>query len=103
MPEVNQYMVKPKELVELIIKSAGIREGRWWLVSTFGVSPGNFGATPDEAMPGMAFALQSIGIQREIPGTPAPPGLVVDAAKVIHEPTVPEATTPGKPSKSSRR
>jgi hypothetical protein len=102
MPEVNQYLVKPKELVELIIKSAGIREGRWWLVANFGISPGNFGPTPDEAMPGMAFAIQSIGIQREVPGTPAPPGLVVDAAKVDHEPAVHRATTPSKPVKSGR-
>ena len=102
MPEVNQYLVKPKELVELIIKSAGIREGRWWLVANFGISPGNFGPTPEEVVPGLAVVIQNIGIQRELPNNPAPLGLVVDAAKIIHEPTVRRATTNGKLPKPGR-
>jgi len=86
MPEINQYSVKPKELVELIIKSAGIHDGRWWLSVNFALSPGNFGPNENEVVPGIAIAIQTIGIQREIPSVPAPAALVVDASIVNPEP-----------------
>lgn len=82
MPEINQYSVKPRELVELIIKAAGIHEGRWWLNINFGISPGNFGPSENEVVPGIAIAVQTVGVQREMPGVVAPPALVVDAAVV---------------------
>jgi hypothetical protein len=83
MPEINQYAVKPKELAELIVKSANIHEGRWMLAVTFGLAPGNFGPNESELAPGVAVVVQSVFIQREQPGTPpAPEGMVVDAALV---------------------
>jgi hypothetical protein len=80
MPEANQYMSSPKELAELLIRSSGIKEGRWFLVVNFGFAPGNFGPTPAQLSPGAAVVVQGIGIQREIPGIP--PEIVVDAAKL---------------------
>ena len=85
MPDVNQYTVSARELVELIIKSAGIREGRWFLMTNFGFSAANFGPTPAQMMPGAVVMIQNIGIQREMPGTPMPPEIIVDAAKVAHD------------------
>jgi len=57
------------------------------LLVNFAMSPGNFGPTLEAAIPGMVVGIQSIGIQRETPGTPAPTGLVVDAAEVNPAPT----------------
>jgi len=88
MPEINQYMASPRELTELLLKSAGIREGRWFLVANFGFAPGNFGPTPAQLTPGVAVVVQGIGIQREAPGIPSE--LLVDASKLIHE--TPEST-----------
>jgi hypothetical protein len=83
MPEANQYMSSPRELTELLIKSSGIREGRWFLVATFGFAPGNFGPTPAQLAPGAAVVVQGIGIQREGPGIPEE--MLVDASKLMHE------------------
>jgi hypothetical protein len=91
MPEINQYMATPRELTELLIKSAGIRDGRWFLVATFGFAPGNFGPSPAQLAPGTAVIIQGIGIQREVPGIP--PEIVVDASKVAHEPAEPSSTS----------
>lgn len=81
MPEINNYTVKPKELVELIIKASDLHEGRWFLGVNFGMGPGNFGPSPNEATPGIMVAVQSLFIQREDPANPLP-GITVDAAKV---------------------
>lgn len=82
MAEVNQFTWKHKEIVTMMVKEAGIHEGRWWLMVNFGMGPGNFGPAEDQVAPGMAVVLASIGIQREIPGQKAPSALVVDAAQV---------------------
>ena len=88
MPEVNQYVVKPKEIAELIVKSANIHEGEWWLVASFGFAPGNFGPTDTEMAPGVAVVVQNLTIQRVLPTTiPRPPeALVVDAAQFNPKP-----------------
>jgi hypothetical protein len=83
MPEINQYMASPRELTELLLKSAGIREGRWFLVVNFGFAPGNYGPTPAQLAPGVAVVVQGVGIQREAPGVPAE--ILVDASKLTHE------------------
>jgi hypothetical protein len=99
MPEVNQYMASPKELTELLLKSAGIREGRWFLVANFGFAPSNFGPTPAQFAPGVAVIVQGIGIQREVPGIPAE--ILVDASKLNYEPF--EATTATKRAGRDKR
>jgi hypothetical protein len=93
MPEVNQYMVSPRELAELILKSANVREGRWFLVANFGFAPGNFGSSPAQLAPGVAVVLQGLGVQRETPELKIPPEIVVDAAKLHHERLEPSRRT----------
>jgi hypothetical protein len=87
MPEINQYMASPRELTELLLKSGGIREGRWFLVVNFGFAPGNYGATPTQLAPGVAVVVQGVGIQREAPGVPAE--ILVDASKLTYETSEP--------------
>lgn len=86
MPDVNQYTVGPKELVELIIKASGIHEGRWALMANLGMGVGNFGPTPDDVAPGVVVSIQSVGITRETAAAPQPPSITVDAAEVNPQP-----------------
>lgn len=99
MPEINQYMASTKELTELLLRSAGIREGRWFLVVNFGFSPGNFGPVPAQLAPGVAVVVQGVGIQREAPGVPAE--ILVDASTLTYESS--HAETAGKRSTRDRR
>jgi hypothetical protein len=80
MPEVNQYVFSNKELLELLIKQAGVHEGRWVLMANFGFNAGNFGPSPDQAVPGAVVAVQQIGIQRA--GADMPEQMSLDAAVV---------------------
>jgi hypothetical protein len=82
MPNPTQFALTHQELVALIIKNAGIHEGRWMLSITFGYAPGNFGPTQDQMVPGTVVAISQIGIQREVMEGIAPAGLTVDAAAV---------------------
>ena len=72
MPDVNQYTVNPKELVELIARASGVKEGKWFLTVSFGMSPGNFGPNADSVVPGILVAVQTVGIQREDVSTASP-------------------------------
>jgi hypothetical protein len=85
--EVDKFTVTNMELVELILKSARIREGRWFLISNFGFSPGHFGPNLSQLSPGVAVIIQNVGIQRETPGMKIPSEIVVDATKLTVEPS----------------
>lgn len=80
MPEVNSYVFKHKELLELMIKKAGVHEGKWALAVNFGFGAANMGPNPEEMSPGAFVAVTSIGIQLAPPD--APPALTADAAKI---------------------
>jgi hypothetical protein len=80
MPEINQYTFKYSEVIEALIKSAGLHEGKWQLVMTFGLAAVNMGPGPDEVVPGAGVAVASIGLQRATPESP--PALVLDASVV---------------------
>jgi hypothetical protein len=80
MPEANQYLFPHKELLEMMIKKAGVHEGRWIVMANLGFSPGNFGPSPDQMSPGAAMAILQMGIQRAPPEVP--PEMIVDAAVV---------------------
>ena len=77
MPEVNQYLFTNKELLDLLIKQAGVHEGRWMLAI---ISAGNFGPSNEQMSPGAAVLINQVGIQRALPE--APEALSVDAAVV---------------------
>ena len=80
MPEASQYMFTHKELVELMVKKAGVHEGKWILSVTFGFGAVNGGPTPEQVMPTGVVGVQSIGIQKAQSDSPEP--LTVDAAVV---------------------
>jgi hypothetical protein len=90
MPEANQFTWSHKELATLLVKAAGIHEGRWFLMMTFAMSPANFGPSDDQMNPGMVMAATGVGIQREPPEQRAPASLVVDAAEVNPAPKTKE-------------
>jgi hypothetical protein len=80
MPEVNQYTFKHQEVLELLIKKAGLHEGKWQLIVTFGFTPANMGPTADQVVPGVAVSIQNLGLQKAQPGSPE--ALTADAAVV---------------------
>jgi hypothetical protein len=80
MPEATSYMFKHKELLEMLIKKAGLHQGRWILAVNFGFSGGNMGPNPEEVSPGAVVAVLGIGIAQAQPDSP--PGLTLDAAEV---------------------
>jgi hypothetical protein len=52
MAEPTQFMLTHKQLVELIVKDAGLHDGHWMLSINFGLAPGNFGPNEDTLSPG---------------------------------------------------
>lgn len=84
MPEASQYLFTPKEVLEALVKRAGVHEGRWMILANFGLSAGNFGPSADQMHPGAIVAILQLGIQRAAPETPE--SLAVDAAVVNPRP-----------------
>jgi hypothetical protein len=82
MPAANQITWTHKELAALLIRAAGIHEGRWFLMMNFSMVAGNFGASEDQVSPGIMAAVTGIGIQRELPDQKASASITVDAAEV---------------------
>ena len=80
MPEVNQYTFKYPEVIEALVKMAGLHEGKWQLVMSFGLAAANMGPTAAELVPGAAVAVTGIGLQKATPESPE--SLTVDAAIV---------------------
>ena len=80
MAEPTQLMFKNKEVAEALVKAAGIHDGHWMLVATFGLGAGNVGKGPDDedTAPAAIIPLLGLGIQR----TEGPNALTVDAAAV---------------------
>jgi hypothetical protein len=80
MPEANQIMFTHRERLELLVRQAGVHEGKWAIMANFGFSPGNFGPAPDQMAPGTVVVVLQMGIQRATAGTPEP--MTVDAAVI---------------------
>ena len=93
MPEINQYTLTHKELLELLIQQNGVHEGRWSLLIGMAISAGMFGPDPAQTFPGAAVTFNQIGIQRFVPGsTPEGPGsIVLDAAVINPKPKASKA------------
>jgi len=88
MPEVNQIFFSHKELLELLIKKAGVHEGKWVLAANFGFTAGNFGPSPDQLSPGAIVAVTQLGITRA--PSDSPEQAILDAA--IVNPARPSST-----------
>jgi hypothetical protein len=90
MAEPQQFAFSHEELIELLIKRAGVHEGHWALMLGLNVAAGNFGAlpstppaTPSPAGPGLLVTVQSVVIQRVDEVSAAAPGAIfVDASQV---------------------
>ena len=80
MPEVNQFTYKYDEVVTLLIKKAGLHEGKWQLIMNFAMTGANIGSGPNDVVPAAIVGITNIGIQRATPESPAP--LTDDAAVV---------------------
>ena len=80
MPEVGSYTFTHKEIATALVKQAGIHEGKWQIIMTFGLAAMNMGPTEGELVPGAAVAVTGIGIRKATAESPA--SLVVDAAEV---------------------
>lgn len=80
MPEINSYTFKHKEVLESLIKRAGLHEGRWQLTMTFGLAAANMGPTPEDVVPGAAVAVTGLGLQRA--QADSPEALTLDAGVV---------------------
>lgn len=80
MPEPSQYMFKYQEVLEALIKKAGLHEGKWQLIMSFGLAGANMGPNDQEIVPGAAIAVTGIGLSKAVPESPA--ALTADAAVV---------------------
>jgi hypothetical protein len=80
MPEINSYSFKYHEVIEALIKKAGLHEGKWQLTMTFGLAAANMGPNQEELVPGAAVAVTSIGLQKAT--SESPDALTADAAAV---------------------
>ena len=47
MPDANQYVFNHKQLLEALVKEAGVHEGKWALHANFGCIQGRFGPSVD--------------------------------------------------------
>jgi hypothetical protein len=80
MPEVNQYVFSHKELLEMLVKQAGVHEGKWAILANFGFTAANFGPTPEQMSPGVVVTVLQVGIQKAGPDTPE--AITIDAAAI---------------------
>ena len=100
MPEINQYSLTHKELLELLIKQNHVHEGKWSLLLGMAISSGMFGPTPEQTFPGVAVSFNQIGIQRVAPGKGNQgPGTVVLDAGVVN----PKSKPKNAPKKKAKR
>jgi hypothetical protein len=80
MPEINQYTFKYQEVLEALVKQAGLHEGQWQLFMAFGLAAANMGPSDADLVPGAAIAVTGIGLQKAMPESPK--ALTIDAALV---------------------
>lgn len=77
MPDIETYTFTHKELTALLVKAAGVKEGKWQLQVNFGFTAGNFGPDDQSVSPGAIAIINHVAITKAKPD--APSALVVDA------------------------
>ena len=80
MAETKQITFTYKELAEMMIRHAGLKEGLWGIVVKFGISAANIGQSPEDVLPAAIVPVLEIGLQR----VDEPSRLTVDAAEVTN-------------------
>lgn len=78
MATPKQYSFGFKELAEMLVREAGVREGHWGLLIRFGLSASNIGPSDDDLRPAAIVPVMDVGIQQ----FDKPNSLTVDAAEV---------------------
>lgn len=92
MPDPSQFAFTYKELAEMMVRHAGLKEGLWGVFMKFGIAGINIGQSPEDIVPAAVVPVLEIGLQR----FEEPSRLTVDAAEVV-------GTRTAKSVKSSRR
>ena len=77
MTEAQNYIFDYREIVEVLIKKQGVREGLWGIYMEFDIGGANIGETEHTIFPTAIVPVVRIGIQR----FEKPNNLTVDAAK----------------------
>ncbi|MBI2716932.1 MAG: hypothetical protein HYX37_21165 [Rhizobiales bacterium] len=87
MAQSTQVLFSHRDLIELLIKNAGIHDGRWSLLLNLSVGTGHMAVPPDQTGPGVMVVVTSVGLQRLQDGIDAgKDAIVVDATEVNPEP-----------------
>ncbi len=98
MAEPSQYKFTLNELAMILVKQAGLTEGKWMVGLEFTLAAGMFGDSPSDAKPGAMMQVTGATLARA-DNAPDELALVVDAAKV--NPPKPAAKK-GAPRKRTR-
>jgi hypothetical protein len=79
MPEQTQIFFPHKEIVEILARKAGIKEGIWGLYVEFGIAATNIINPEDKsALPAAIVPIVKLGIQRFT----EPSSMTIDASKL---------------------
>ena len=95
MPETKELLFKYPEVVEALLKQAGIHEGLWSLAVQFGLAAANAGPSDEELKPSAILAVLALGISR----ADKPTNLTVDASVVNPAPASKPTTRRKRSSK----
>ena len=85
MPETSLIRYTHEEVLKLLVKDAGIHEGKWQLTFHMALQTGRMpiGGESDKVYPGAAMIIQALGLQLIEKDVPIQPGSIyVDAAEV---------------------
>ena len=88
MAEARLVTFSYKELAEMMVRQAGIKDGIWGIAMRFGIQGLNVGQGPEDVVPAAIVPVLEIGIQR----FDEPSRLTVDAAEIAKA----DAPRPGK-------
>lgn len=81
MPDASRFDFPMKELAEILVREAGITEGKWTIGVNFGIHTANFGQTENHVYPTLMAAVESVNIVRHPENVPITQ-LTVDASKI---------------------
>ncbi|MCA3635860.1 MAG: hypothetical protein IOC54_11165 [Methylobacterium sp.] len=80
MPNVSNYRFSHREILELMIRSAGVKQGKWQLSVNFTFSGLNAIVSAETALPAALVGIDSLALISA--PADAPPALCMDAEAV---------------------
>lgn len=81
MPEIETYTFSHRELLSMLIRAAGVKDGDWQLQVNFGFTAGNFGPNDESMNPGSVAIIRHLAITKAKPDSPK--SLVMSAKEAI--------------------